>query len=67
MGAIVRIDRMPAKCGECLFANDEKTYCRLRGSRIIQGKRRTSRMALCPLVNEGAYLTKMIRLLRLQK
>lgn len=67
MGAIVRIAKMPAKCSECLFANEEVTYCRLRDSRIICGKQRESRMALCPLVNEGDYLTKTLRLLKLRK
>lgn len=53
MGAIVRIDKMPGKCSECPFANEERTFCRLRNSRLIAGKSRNVRMPLCPLINEG--------------
>lgn len=64
MGAIVRIDKMPGKCSECPFANEERTFCRLRNSRLIAGKSRSVRMPLCPLVNEGGYLSKQLRRLK---
>lgn len=64
MGAIVRIGKMPGKCSECPFANEEKTFCRLRNSKLIAGKRRPVRMPLCPLVNEGKYLTEQLPTLK---
>lgn len=64
MGAIVRIGKMPGKCSECPFANEEKTFCRLRNSKLIAGKRRPVRMPLCPLVNEGEYLTEQLPILK---
>lgn len=64
MGAIVRIDKMPVKCSECPFSNKEITICRLRNSKLIEGKRRNTRMPLCPLINEGTYLTKQFLLLK---
>lgn len=63
MGAIVKLNKMPEKCSDCIFANDEITFCRLRNRPIIAGKRRNIRMPLCPLINEGEYLTKQLRLL----
>lgn len=67
MGAIVRIDKMPEKCNECQFANKEKTFCRLRNTGLIAGKQRPVRMPLCPLVNEGTYLTKQLRKIKFIK
>lgn len=67
MGAIVRINKMPGKCSECLFANKEVTFCRLRNTGLIAGKKRPNRMPLCPLVNEGTYLTKQLRQIKFKK
>lgn len=54
--------KMPEKCGECPFADAEIKFCILRGkSPIIAGKTRDIRMPLCPLINEGAYLTNMLK------
>lgn len=64
MGAIIRIDKMPGKCSECPFTNKERTFCRLRNSRLIAGKNRNSRMPLCPLINEGEYLSEQFRRLK---
>lgn len=60
MGAIIKLDKMPAKCDECPFSNNDTTFCRLRNAKIKAGKTRNSRMPLCPLINEGTYLTKII-------
>lgn len=67
MGAILRIKKMPAKCSKCPFADENIKFCRVRNSKIILGKKRSRRMPLCPLINEGEYLTNMLknRILRL--
>lgn len=58
MGAIVCLRKMPSKCSECIFADKEVEYCRLRNSSINAGKIRNVRMPLCLLENEGEYLTR---------
>lgn len=63
MGAIIRMFKMPGKCSECPFADAEIRFCRLRNSTIIAGKTRDIRMPLCPLINEGEYLTKAIKMI----
>lgn len=67
MGGIVRLDRMPRKCNECPFVNKERTFCRLRNSSLIAGKKRNIRMPLCPIMSEGEYLTKQLLLLKHKK
>lgn len=64
MGAIVKLDKMPERCNKCLFANEDITFCRLRNSKLIRGRYRKTRMPLCPLVNEGAYITNQIRAIK---
>lgn len=54
-GAILKLYVMPRKCNECLFADKEVKHCAVKGT-IIDGKHRTSRMPLCPLVHEKEYL-----------
>lgn len=61
MGAIIRMFKMPEKCSECPFADDEIRFCRLRNSPIIAGKTRDIRMPLCPLINEGEYMSNMLK------
>lgn len=61
MGAILKLSKMPANCRECIFAEDNVTYCRLRKSRIIASQERRTRMPLCPLRNEGQYLNQLIK------
>lgn len=58
---------MPEKCNECPFADNGTKFCILRKARIINGKRRTKRMPLCPLINEGEYLTRTIKCIKLKK
>lgn len=58
MGAIMCLRKMPSKCSECIFADKEVEYCRLRNSSINAGKIRNVRMPLCLLENEGEYLTR---------
>ena len=58
MGAIICLRKMPSKCSECIFADKEVEYCRLRNSSINAGKIRNVRMPLCLLENEGEYLTR---------
>ena len=60
MGAILRLRKMPERCNECPFADKEVEYCRVRDSEIIAGKERNIRMPLCPLENEGKYLSNII-------
>lgn len=64
MGAIVKLYKMPKTCRDCPFANKEVDFCRLRNSGIIAGKHRSIRMPLCPLQNEGEYLTGVAKFLR---
>lgn len=64
MGAILKLLKMPTSCKECMFAEKDITYCRLRKSNIIAGQQRRTRMPLCPLQNEGAYLTKIIKTIK---
>ena len=61
MGAILRLRKMPESCNECPFADKEVKYCRARNSTIIAGKKRSTRMPLCPLENEGKYLSNIIK------
>lgn len=61
MGAILRLKKMPAKCSECPFAYDDIQRCKLRSSSLIAGKTRQSRMPLCPLQNEGKYVTSLLK------
>lgn len=61
MGAILRLDKMPAKCSECPFAYDDMQHCRLRSSSLIAGKTRQNRMPLCPLQNEGKYISSLLQ------
>lgn len=61
MGAIIRLYSMPSKCSECPFADCDVTHCRLRNAKIIAGKKRLSRMPLCPLRDEGEYLASFLR------
>lgn len=61
MGAILKLSKMPESCRECIFAEDDVTYCRLRKSQIIAGRERRTRMPLCPLQNEGQYLNQLIK------
>ena len=58
MGAIMCLRKMPAKCSECIFASKDATFCDLRGSELIAGKKRTNRMPLCILENEGEFFTR---------
>lgn len=67
MGAIVRLDKMPENCRECPFASEDKRLCRIRKVHITAWERRKNRMPLCPLVNEGTYLTRTISLLKCRK
>lgn len=59
MGGIIRLYKMPESCSKCDFSNEDVTFCRLRNSGIIAGKTRDCRMPLCPIKNEGEYLTRM--------
>ena len=62
MGCIVKLDKMPEHCRVCPFSKNQfnvQGYCRLRDSRIIAYKNRTTRLPLCPLINEGEYLSKV--------
>lgn len=61
MGAILRLNKMPAKCNECPFAYDDVQRCRLRSSALIAGKTRRNRMPLCPLQNEGKYISSLLQ------
>lgn len=61
MGAILRLRKMPKSCNKCPFADKEVKYCRARKSTIIAGKERSTRMPLCPLENEGKYLSNIIK------
>lgn len=61
MGAILRLDRMPAKCSECLFAYDNVRRCKLRSASLIAGQTRQNRMPLCPLQNEGEYISTLLK------
>lgn len=61
MGAILRLDKMPAKCSECPFAYDDVKRCQLRTASLIAGKTRPNRMPLCPLQNEGEYLSTLLK------
>lgn len=60
MGAIIRLDKVPSNCRVCIFANDDISYCKLRNSKIIAGDIRSNRMPLCPIINEGKYLSKIL-------
>lgn len=61
MGAIIRLNKMPENCSSCPFSYDEVRCCKLREARIIAGKTRKRRMPLCPLQNEGEYISKIIK------
>ncbi len=61
MGAILRLRKMPGCCNKCPFVDKEVKYCRARKSTIIAGKERSTRMPLCPLENEGKYLSNIIK------
>lgn len=61
MGAILRLNKMPAKCSECPFAYDNVQRCKLKSGLLIAGKTRTNRMPLCPLRNEGEYLSWLLK------
>lgn len=61
MGAILRLRKMPESCNKCPLADKEVKYCRARKSTIIAGKERSTRMPLCPLENEGKYLSNFVR------
>lgn len=62
MGAIIQLRKMPEKCRDCPFAEDDVTFCRLRNTRLTFGSHRTDRMPLCPLENEGQYLSRVLRI-----
>lgn len=64
MGAIIRLRKMPDRCSDCPFANDEVSFCRLRNSSIIAGKKRNCRMPTCPLMNEGEYLSRQAKAIK---
>ena len=66
MGAIIRLHSMPSKCSECPFAADDVTRCRIRNTNIIAGKQRKNRMPLCPLRNEGEYLSSLSKNFKLK-
>ena len=66
MGAIIKLKTMPSKCSECPFSDKEARYCRLRDSMIIAGARRSVRMPLCPLRNEGAYLSDVLKKIKIR-
>lgn len=61
MGAILRLDKMPTKCSVCPFAYDDVQRCKLRSSSLISGKTRPNRMPLCPLQNEGKYISALLK------
>ena len=60
MGAILVLKKMPGKCSKCPLANKEVTVCRVRETGITAGLRRETRMPMCPLMNEGEYLSRII-------
>lgn len=65
MGAIIWLRKMPETCRDCPLADKENELCRIRGnSRIIAMKQRSNRMPMCPLENEGKYLTRIAKYLR---
>lgn len=61
MGAIIRLYKMPAKCSDCPFAYDDVQRCKIRSASLIDGKTRPNRMPLCPLRNEGEYLSWLLK------
>lgn len=61
MGAILRLNKMPAKCSECPFAYDDVLRCKLKSGLLIAGKTRHNRMPLCPLQNEGEYISRLLK------